>query len=141
MKYLVVGCTEVEDNYGYDIYREPICVCDDFTKYNYHGYEIYQINDDGSLKLIRKSDDVTNKSVCIVIYNDPSEEVLEVIKLHDGEEITINDIKQFKKKFHIGDSIHEIKEGIEEENEYGYEATGHWVVLGIAYDDIYPTGY
>lgn len=57
MKYLVVKCVELMDAYECDADRTPICITDNYTKYNRRGYEIYSINKNGTLKKIRDYDE------------------------------------------------------------------------------------
>lgn len=52
MKYLVIKCVELLDQYECDADRRPICVCDNYHKYNKKGYEIYEIRENGKLVLI-----------------------------------------------------------------------------------------
>jgi len=60
MKYLIVECNELGDQWECDADRTPICVVDDYTNYNKYGYEIHLINEDGTLKKIRDYDEVTS---------------------------------------------------------------------------------
>lgn len=53
MKYLVVKCVELWDSEECDADRTPICITDNYTKYNRRGYEIYSIDENGRLKQIR----------------------------------------------------------------------------------------
>lgn len=58
MKYLIIKCKELADQFECDAERIPICITDDMSKYNYrYGYEIYKINNDGSLTLIKEYDE------------------------------------------------------------------------------------
>ena len=52
--YLVVKCTPLDDQYETDAAREPLCITADITSYEGEGYEIYQINEDGTLELIKE---------------------------------------------------------------------------------------
>lgn len=52
MKYLVIKCVELNDQFECDADRIPICVCDNYRKYNKKGYEIYKIGENGELVLI-----------------------------------------------------------------------------------------
>ena len=54
MKYLIVKCAELDDQWECDADRKPICITNDFYKYNKYGYEIYEISKSGTLKLIKK---------------------------------------------------------------------------------------
>jgi len=54
MKYLVIKCVALNDQYECDADRQPICVCDNYRKYNKKGYEIYEIGEKGELTLIHE---------------------------------------------------------------------------------------
>lgn len=49
MKYLIIECREVNDLYTYDV-RTPLCMTDDPAPYEKYGYEIYEVQEDGSFK-------------------------------------------------------------------------------------------
>jgi hypothetical protein len=49
MKYLIIECREVNDLYVYDV-RTPLCITDDPAPYEKYGYEIYEVQEDGSFK-------------------------------------------------------------------------------------------
>lgn len=61
MKYLIVKCTELNDQYECDCDRKPIKLVDNYEKY-YHkyGYEIYECFPNGNLKLIQSYDNYYN---------------------------------------------------------------------------------
>lgn len=42
-KYLIIECDELSDAYECDADRTPICLTDDFEKFNHYGYEIYEV--------------------------------------------------------------------------------------------------
>ena len=53
-KYLVVKCTQLLDDFECDADREILCMTNDITNYyNQFGYEVYQVEEDGGLKLIK----------------------------------------------------------------------------------------
>ena len=56
MKYLIIKCTELCDQYECDAYREPICITDNYDDFNKYGYEIYKICSE-SLVLIKEYSD------------------------------------------------------------------------------------
>lgn len=53
-EYLVVKCEPLNDQYECDADRTPICVTNDYSKYNNEEYEIYAIYKDNRIKLIRE---------------------------------------------------------------------------------------
>ena len=57
MKYLIIKCIPLSDQYECDADREPICVTNDTTPYEGGIYDIYEIHNDGSLELIQSYED------------------------------------------------------------------------------------
>lgn len=57
MKYLIIKCVELEDQFECDADRTPICITDNFNKFNKYGYEIYMIHANGTLNLIKHYND------------------------------------------------------------------------------------
>lgn len=58
MKYLVIKCEELSDQWECDADRVPVYVGDNIKKYYWkYGYEIYEIKVDGTLKKIQDYDD------------------------------------------------------------------------------------
>lgn len=54
MKYLIMKCEELNDQYECDAYRYPVRICDKIPKqYKKYGYEHYEIDSNGFLKLIK----------------------------------------------------------------------------------------
>ncbi len=54
MKYLIVECQELGDQFECDADRTPLFVVDNFDDFNCRGYEIYEIKEDGILELIKE---------------------------------------------------------------------------------------
>ena len=69
MKYLIIRCDELRDQWECDADRTPICLTDDYSKYNCRGYEIYEIQKDNTFKLIREYNDITIEEIVIAIYS------------------------------------------------------------------------
>ena len=57
MKYLVIKCIPLSDQYECDADREPVCVTNNITAYEGKSYDIYEIHNDGSLELIQSYED------------------------------------------------------------------------------------
>jgi len=53
MKYLILECDELRDQYECDANRRPLCLTDDYSKYKDFGYEIYEVKGNGTFKLIK----------------------------------------------------------------------------------------
>ena len=54
VKYLIVRCDPLSDQYECDANRTPICVTDDYHKYSEDDYEVYAIYKDGRIKIVRE---------------------------------------------------------------------------------------
>lgn len=144
MKYLVVKCDELGDQFECDADRRPLCIVDDYTNYNKCGYEIYAINEDGTLEKIRDYDEVTDEYIAYCEYIDEdSRTPSKVIRLKDGDRdaITKNDIKKWRTQFHFTEDIKEMQSDFDCGGAYGETINGIWCVIGEALDDWYPTAY
>lgn len=60
MKYLIVKCEPLDDQWECDCYREPICIVDDWSKYASENddeyFEVWEIKDGGRLELVKTWD-------------------------------------------------------------------------------------
>ena len=59
-KYLIVKCKELNDQWECEADRKPVCVTDNYSRYNRYGFDIWLIKESGSLVKIK---DYTDKSV------------------------------------------------------------------------------
>lgn len=126
LKYLVVKCNELSDQYECDCDRIPVCVTDERGVEEYHqrwGYEIYSILSDGKLKKIRDYDEV--KSGCAVYlwnHDDDRITMLKELDIERVEDISLKQVKEIKERFGFKQSAQEIfddckKYGLYLENE------------------------
>lgn len=53
-QFLIIRCDELSDQYECDADRVPIRITEDTKNYRKYGYEIYEIYNDGHLKLIQE---------------------------------------------------------------------------------------
>ena len=53
-EYLIVKCVPLDDQWECDYDRTPICVTNDYSKYEHEEYEVYAIYKDGRIKLHRE---------------------------------------------------------------------------------------
>lgn len=56
-KFLIIKCNELSDQYECDADRDPVCITDNFNKYNHRGYEIYGICENGTFILLKSYED------------------------------------------------------------------------------------
>ena len=59
MQYLIVKCTCLNDQWECDADRQPICITENYSYYDEFGYEIYEIDKEGNLKLTREWEEPT----------------------------------------------------------------------------------
>ena len=147
MKYLVVECRELGDQWECDADRTPILVTDEYSGYTRYGYEIYQIEPDGKLKLIREYESVTDEGFCYCFYSRDAEEkrpikVEKFKKKFTRDTITNSQIKKWKSAYKLKGTVEEIISSIRCCGDYG-ETTedGGWKVIGEYFDNSYPLGY
>lgn len=148
MKYLVIECVELGDQWECDANRTPICVTDDYKNYNKQGYEIYEILEDGKLKKIRDYNEVAEKYLCFCVWpldEDPygkNVKPLKVEKIREYDKpLSKKEIERLKKKYGFKESSKDIAYDLKSSSEHGEEANDGWYVIGVAYDDEYPKGY
>lgn len=141
MKYLVIKCEEVSCGYEETIEYDPICITDDYSKYDMLGYEVYEIADDGSLKKIRDYEEVKERYIayCKYINDNHLASPIEVIKLKSGDrnDITEEDVKKWSDEFGF---VEDVMKELRWYAAHGEEIDGYWCVIGEAYDSCYPTG-
>ena len=109
MKYLVVKCTELGDQWECDADRKPLYMTDDISKIG-KGYEIYEVQSNGSLKIIKEGWEALETGTCICWWGDDEDKPLKVEKLpHMNRNcITKSAIKKLKSTYHLTGSIEEI---------------------------------
>lgn len=52
--YLIIKCHELNDQYECDADRTPICLTHDYSKFKKYGYEIYEVRENNTFKLIKE---------------------------------------------------------------------------------------
>lgn len=138
MKYLVVKCTELGDQWECDADREPICLTNDFAKFDKYGYEIYEITSGNTFKLVKKYDTSSEEGVAIYKWHnadefdedDEPDEIIAIFKNHTRDMYTKSKIKQIKSEYHFEDSIDDIYNDMRCSGVHAEEINGEWVVIG-----------
>lgn len=54
MKYLIIQCDELGDQWECDADRTPICMTNDYSKYGGYGYEVYKLKSNGTFELVKE---------------------------------------------------------------------------------------
>ena len=144
MKYLIVKCEALNDQFECDANRTPICLTDDKSKYGY-GFEIYELQENNTFKLIKEYE--TSNSYGIAIYDYTDEEknpiVFEKFEQLDRDDITKSQVKKWKEKYGFTDSVKDIMRELRCCGQYG-ECIGSdekFIVIGEYMDNVYSLGY
>ena len=149
MKYLIIKCTALNDQWECDADRTPVCITDDFNKYNQYGYEIYKICDDGTFKLMKEYEESDEEGYAIYKWNNADETddkepdvIIEEFKNAKRSDFTKSKIKKLKSKYGFKDTVDEIYKDIDCSDQHGEEINHEWVVLGYYIKGAnYPKGY
>ena len=141
MKYLIIKCDELGDQWECDANRTPVCITNDYSKYGY-GYEVYELLADNTFKLIKDYEDTIEEGFAIYEYfDDGSVNLYEKFPNMTRDDITKSQVKKWKKKYHFTDTINEIYEWLKSGGSYGEEINKKWIVIGEYFDDDYSSGY
>lgn len=147
MKYLVVKCDELNDQWECDANRTPICLTDDYSKYDCFGYDIYEVKADGTFELIREYGQISCEEIVIAIWNDAEtteeKDPDKIIPIKKGDRKVVSKklVEKLKRQYHFPDTVTEIFNDITCSGAYGEEINGAWVVLGEKMDNIIMKGY
>jgi hypothetical protein len=145
MKYLIIKCKELGDQFECDADRTPICVTNDYSKYGY-GYEVWEIHSNGSLTKIKEYEDSLEEGMALYRWkeeNDPREEEPEILHKDKGKtrDITKSFAKKLKQEVGFKESVNEIFQDIESRGSHAEELNGYWVVYGEYIDNNFSIGY
>lgn len=148
-KYLIMECNELADQYECDADRFPVCLVDDWADYNKYGYEVYEVLEDNTFKLIRNYEQAGERKISVCVWNSLRADDIEdapnlVIDICSGDRdnVTIAMIEDIKKRYHFKDDIEDIRLDIKSSGQHGEEINGKWVGFGERIDDaIFPYGF
>lgn len=141
MKYLIVKCKELGDQWECDADRTPIKMVDDYSEYGV-GYEVYELQNDNSFKLIKDYDTCQKRGFAIYRFNDNDkvEKVYEKYEDLTRENIIKSQIKKWKQLYGFKATIKEICQEIDRCGGYGETINDKWTVMGEYFDDCYSLG-
>ena len=143
MKYLIVKYAEESCE------CEPICVTDDKSKYGI-GYLVYEIKNNGKLKLIKDYDIAVKTGSALYSWNNAMDDYLEkhapdkIFAKWEGKaaaKFSENEIRDIIKQAHFTEDVDDIIEQIKNWGTHGEEIDGKWVVFGEYRDTEYDIGY
>ena len=141
MKYLIVECTELNDQWECDADRRPICLTNDYSNYG-RGYEVYEVKDNGTLNLIKDYSITNAEGIAVVEYSldidDMEGTVLKKYPNKTRDDISWAMVLLDSYGFEdIDGAIWDYKLS----GECGEEINGKWLVIGEYEDDKLPLGY
>lgn len=144
--YLIVKCDELCDQFECDADRTPVCLTEDASPYG-RGFEVYEINPNNSLTLIKDYETGGGDSGMALYYWNEGEDDNEVLPTViekwvglNSNSVSKSQIKQIKKQARFNESLKEIEEEIRNCGSYGEEVDGKWVVFGDYEDSLYSFG-
>lgn len=143
MKYLIVKCEELGDQYECDANRIPVCITDNPSEYGL-GYEVYELKEDNTFSLVKEYDTPLERGMALYYWGideDPRENKPTIIQKwvnFTRFEITEEIVEQ------IGfeeEEVNEIIKSIKYQGSYAEEFDKKWLVLGEYLDDYFSVGY
>ena len=145
MKYLVLECRELGDQWECDADRTPLCITDDISKYGV-GYEIYSIEENGSLTLYKSYETSLESGMALYSWNDGEEEetlptVIESYPNKTRKDFSQSFIRKLKQRAKFSASTNQILTDITCSGAHGEIIKDKWVVFGEYYDTSFSLGY
>lgn len=143
MKYLIVKCEELGDQYECDANRIPVCITDNPSEYGL-GYEVYELEEDNTFSLIKEYDDPLERGIALYywgIEEDEKEDKPTIIQKwvnFTRSEITEEIVEQIGFK---EEEVNEIIKDIKCRGSYAEDFDDKWLVLGEYFDDWFSVGY
>lgn len=154
MKYLIIKCESLADQYECDANRIPVCITEDKEKYWKLNYEIYSINDDGSFTLVKESDEAGDKGIAIYYWYDRTEDpmkdpphILEKFPRDKRKTWGLKKVTKYAKKYNFKektefiDSYQDIVREIKNCGCYGDVINGKYTCIGEYRDDRFSIDY
>lgn len=144
MSYLIVKVYPLGDQYECDADREPYKVVEDWRKERVTElYEVYQINEDGSLTLVKKYDTALESGMALYFFNEEDDwEEVEPTIIYKFPDMTRHDkvpknVKQYVKNFEQVDANGNLSAC----GSLSYDNDGKHYIYGEYADGVYTIGY
>lgn len=147
MKYLIVECNELGDQWECDADRKPVCITEDKWKYWEMGFEIYEINEDNTFTLIKNYEDAGEEGMALYYWgkNDDCEQIAPTIvkkwKNKDRDFFTKSKIKNIKSEIGFSETANSIYLDISHCGSHGETIGDKYYVLGEYRDNNFDYGY
>ena len=146
MKYLIVECEELGDQWECDANRTPLCMTDDCSTYGF-GYEVYELTPENKFRCIKEYNVPLETGIAIYKWNDAEgekdipDEIIEKYPGKDRDDFTLKEIKEICKKYHFEEGTpKKILTEISNCGGHGEEINGEWVVIGEYWDNWFSRG-
>ena len=145
MKYLIIECNELGDQWECDADRTPICITNDPSKYG-KGYDIWKILEDGSLEQIKKYDEAIEEGMALYCWEEGREEddlptVIEKYPNKHRNSFSTSFVKKLKARAKFSETIVGIENDIRYSGSHGESIDGKWIVFGEYRDNHFDLGY
>lgn len=144
MKYLIIKCDEIGDQWECDANRTPICMTDDCSKYGY-GYEVYELKPNNTFKLIKEYEEYLERGIAIFTITEhkgkEKRNVIQKFKNLTRNKITKSQVKRWKKQLHFTETVEYILNDILCCGSYGEDIDGIWTVVGEYEDNLFNNGF
>ena len=146
MKYLIIECKELGDQWECDADRTPICITENHLDYGF-GYEVWKILEDGNLEKIRDYDDPLEEGMALYYWENEEDVenklpiILEKYPDKDRDAFSKEFFQKIKTRVGFSEVASKIKSSIHCAGSYAENIQGKWVVFGEYRDNIFDYGY
>lgn len=145
MKYLIIECNELDDQWECDADRTPICITENPSEYGV-GYEVWEILSDGTLKKIRDYDEALEEGMALYYWEEGREKeeeptIIEKYSNKDRDSFSKNFFKKLKARAKFSETVADIETNIHCSGAHGETVEGKWIVFGEYRDNRFNFGY
>jgi hypothetical protein len=146
MKYLVIQCTPLGDQWECDAHRLPICMTDDPSQYGY-GYEVWRVQDDGTFVCVKEYETSNESGMALYYWHEDAKDgeapkVLTKFPNMTRWEVSPRVVSTVIQMAGFADAdAEEILEEIRSCGSYGEECGSQWMVFGEYEDSQFTLGY
>lgn len=146
MRYLIIQCIPLGDQWECDAHRVPVCMTDDPSQYGY-GYEVWQVQEDGTFILIKEYETANESGMALYYWPEDAkdgEAPTVLTKFHNmtrWEVSTMVASTVIQMANFVDANAEEIIEEVHSCGSYGEECDTRWVVFGEYEDGKFDVGY
>ena len=147
MKYLILECRKLGDQWECDADRTPICVTENPSDYGI-GYEVWKILENGNLEKIRDYDEALEEGMALYYWKEGEDEeedilptIIEKYPNKDRDSFSKSFFKKLKAKVGFSETIADIESDIHCSGSHGENIGDKWIVFGEYQDNCFDLGY